>query len=122
MSKKYVYIIIGAVALIVIAFFLFPSVPKSFLKGLIKTYEVEYKQKQKELDSIQRLRERDSIAYIEALDLKDFELQEIQSRLDRANYKIKQNEKELNAYRVGDYHINFRAFTTNVYSDTLQVH
>jgi uncharacterized protein YxeA len=119
MSKKYVYIIIGVFALIVIAFLLFPSVPKGFLKDLIKTYEVEYKQKQKELDSIQKVRQRDSINYIGALNNKDLEIQEIQGRLDNAYYKIKLNEKELNSYRVGDYYRNFSSFTGNV-TDTLQ--
>jgi peptidoglycan hydrolase CwlO-like protein len=111
MSKKYVYIIIGVFALIVIAFLLFPSVPKGFLKDLIKTYEVEYKQKQKELDSIQNLRVRDSIDYLDALSVKESELMEIQQRLERANHKIRQNEKELNSYRNGDFNERFGKFT-----------
>ena len=112
MSKKYVYIIIGIVALLVTVILFFPSVPKSFLKGLIKTYEVEFEQKKRELDSIKSLRERDSIAYLEALKIKDFELGEIQQRLDRANYKIKQNENELNSYRNGDFNERFGKFTS----------
>lgn len=90
---------------------LYPNLPKRFLKGLIKEYEVEVEKKQKELDSIQKLREKDSIDYIDALRIKDFELEEIQQRLDRANYKIRQNEKELNSYRNGDFNERFGKFT-----------
>lgn len=109
-AKKKI-ITIAVCAIVVFLFLIRSNLPKRFLKGLIKTYEVEYKQKQKELDSIQKVRERDSIDHIEALKFKDFELQEIQERLDRANYKIIKNEKELNSYRNGDFNERFSKFT-----------
>ena len=111
MNKKTIYIIIGIIALLALVLFLQPNLPKRFLKGLIKDYEVEYKAKQKELDSIQNLRVRDSIDYLDALRMKDFELQDIQDRLNKANYKIRQNEKELNSYRNGDFNERFGKFT-----------
>lgn len=110
-KKNKHYIIIGLVLLVVVAFLLKSNLPKRFLKNLIKTYEVEFEQKQKELDSVQKLRAKDSIEYFKAILIKDFEILEIQERLESANNKIRQNEKELNSYRNGNFNERFGKFT-----------
>lgn len=105
------WIFIGIAAVIILAIVFRSDVSKKLrdlLKKDLQEKELVYKKK---YDSIQKVRKNDSIQLIEALRLKDDEIDYIQSKFELQYQKNKAYEKELATYRNGDYHDRYSVFS-----------
>ena len=109
---KLIHKILIAIAVIVAIAFFFRSKPgKQFYNAIKKELNTDYEKKQRELDSIQKLRELDKVSYEILISDRNLKIELLNSKLESANQKIKQNEKLLNDYRSGDFNERFRQFT-----------
>lgn len=109
-KRNYIWII--AIIVIISLYFIFkPNIGKSLYKFLKKEYETTDVNISKKIDSIQKLRERDLQTYNELIANSDRVIEEMSQKLDKANLKIKQNEKLINDYRSGDFDQRFSKFS-----------
>lgn len=117
-NKVILKIIIGTFILLVLVIVLFPNNTKTILRGFLQKYDTEYYKQISRYDSIQNLRNQDSIKFVRLEGelkkelntlIKDYK-QEIQ-KLKLRQYK---NEQELFKYRNSLFNNKFELFTRAV--------
>ncbi len=109
--KKSTKIILGIVAMVILYFVLFPSLPIKFLKDIKQSLQVEDKRLQTQIDSINNIRIIDKNKYDSALKHKDTQLKNISLELEQANRKVRRYELQIIDYRNSTYNERFVVFT-----------
>ena len=117
-NKVILKIIIGAFILLVLVIVLFPNNTKTILRGFLQKYDTEYYKQISRYDSIQNLRNQDSIKFVRLEGELKKELntliQDYKQEIQKLKLRQYKNEQELFKYRNSLFNNKFELFTRAV--------
>lgn len=103
-------LILAIVAVLILAFLFRPQPEPDALKEYRKKLEQKEKQHKKEYDSIQNVRKKEKQSYKQLIADREYQIEILNQRLDRALEKIAEDEKPITNYPV-DFDERFVIFS-----------
>jgi|SRR5690554_3306735 len=123
MKNKVLKIAVGIIVLLIAVYIINafnPDLSKKFYQLFKKDLTEQQELSKKKYDSIQGLRQKEYLNYLDLLKEKDQEIISIEQALLLQQQKAYKYEKELANYRRGNFDERFSKFSSLVKKDTLE--
>lgn len=105
------WIIIGIVVVVALAILTKNNVSKKLWNLWKKDLTQKEQISKATYDSLDAVRQSDYLKYIDAINMKDLEIEGIKNQLNAEKQKSYQYEKQLNTYRRGDFDERYDVFS-----------